>query len=205
MKILANIRKRRSKWIGYSLRMFGGKVAKKFSDEKSLNKTGKSKVNCLGRSERDLRYTKIKRWRQKNLGRMKFGILLKEAKFITKCRANGRKRYNLYIYIYIYIYIYGPMVFRVSRVSVRSLEGRFPDRRFDGISFIFFLDLFLLLVEVSSTSSRNRSRKKMTEMPSKRRSGNRPSKDRTDKRDTRKTIGPFYNRENLRRNIYIRS
>ena len=32
---------------------------------------------------------------------------------------------------------------------------------------------------------------------------NRPSQDRTDTRDTRKTIGPFYNRENLRRNIYI--
>ena len=40
-------------------------------------------------------------------------------------------------------------------------------------------------------------------MPSKRRSGTRPSQDRTDTRDTRKTIGPFYNRENLRRNIYI--
>ena len=30
-----------------------------------------------------------------------------------------------------------------------------------------------------------------------------PSQDRTDMRDTRKTIGPFYNCENLRRNIYI--
>ena len=30
------------------------------------------------------------------------------------------------------------MVSRVSRVSVRSWEGRFPDRRFDGISVIFF-------------------------------------------------------------------
>ena len=38
-------------------------------------------------------------------------------------------------------------------------------------------------------------------MPSKRRSGNRPSQDRTDTRETRKTIGPFYNRENIRRNI----
>ena len=51
------------------------------------------------------------------------------------------------------------MVFRVSRVSVRSWEGRFLD--------------------------------------------NRPSQDRTDTRDTLQTIGPFYNRENLRRNIYI--
>ena len=31
----------------------------------------------------------------------------------------------------------------------------------------------------------------MTEMPSKRRSGIRPSQDRTDTRDTRKTIGPY--------------
>ena len=31
----------------------------------------------------------------------------------------------------------------------------------------------------------------MTEMPSKRRSGNRPSKDRTDTRDTRETIGLY--------------
>ena len=44
----------------------------------------------------------------------------------------------------------------------------------------------------------------MTGIPSKRRSGNRPSQDRTDTRDTRKTIGPFYNRENLRRNISTR-
>ena len=40
-------------------------------------------------------------------------------------------------------------------------------------------------------------------MPSKRRSGNRPSQDRTDTRDTRETIDPFYNRENIRRNIYL--
>ena len=37
----------------------------------------------------------------------------------------------------------------------------------------------------------------MSEMPSKRRFGNRPSEDRTDTRDTRETYGPFYNRENL--------
>ena len=43
----------------------------------------------------------------------------------------------------------------------------------------------------------------MTEMPSKCRSGNRPSQDRTDTRDSRETIGLFYNRENIRRNIYI--
>ena len=42
----------------------------------------------------------------------------------------------------------------------------------------------------------------MTEMPSKRRSGNRPSQDRTDTLDTRETIGLFYNRENIRRNMY---
>ena len=42
------------------------------------------------------------------------------------------------LYIYIYIYIYMLMVSRVSRVSVRSREGRFPDQRFDGISVIFF-------------------------------------------------------------------
>ena len=34
-------------------------------------------------------------------------------------------------------YIYRPMVFRVSRVSVWSWEGRFPDRCFDDISVIF--------------------------------------------------------------------
>ena len=38
-------------------------------------------------------------------------------------------------------------------------------------------------------------------MPSKRRFGNRPSQNRTETRDTRETIGPFYNRENIRRNI----
>ena len=44
---------------------------------------------------------------------------------------------HTHTHTYIY-YIYGPMVFRVSRVSVRSWEGRFPHRRFDGISVIFF-------------------------------------------------------------------
>ena len=33
--------------------------------------------------------------------------------------------------------IYRPMISRVASVSVRSWEGRFPDRRFDGISVIF--------------------------------------------------------------------
>ena len=37
----------------------------------------------------------------------------------------------------------------------------------------------------------------MTEMPSKRRSGNRPTQDRTDTRDTRKTIGPYIYRFKL--------
>ena len=38
-------------------------------------------------------------------------------------------------------------------------------------------------------------------MPSKCRSGNRPFQDRTDMQDTRKSIGPLYNRKNIRRNI----
>ena len=85
---------------------------------------------------------------------------------------------HTYIYIYIYIYVYVPtlMVSRVSRVAVRSWEGRFPDRRFDRISVIFFW-----------ISSRCQS----TKMPSKRRSGNRPSQDRTDTRDTRETISVY--------------
>ena len=56
---------------------------------------------------------------------------------------------------------------------------------------------------LGSRLAAGRDLEKMTEMPSKHRSENRPSQDRTDTRDTRKTIGPFYNRENIRRNIYI--
>ena len=42
----------------------------------------------------------------------------------------------------------------------------------------------------------------MTEVPSKRRSRNRPFQDRTDTRDTRETISVSYNRENIRRNTH---
>ena len=117
------------------------------------------------------------------------------------------------------------MVSQVSRISVRSWEGWFPDRHFDGICQLLLdlflllvckavsgstfrwhlshllIDLFLLLVEVDQ--QQEEIQKKMTEMLSKRRSRIRPSQDRTDTRDTRETIGLFYNCKNICRNIYI--
>ena len=76
-------------------------------------------------------------------------------------------------------------------------------RTVSGSTFRWYLShlllyIFLLILRLAA----RRDLKKMTEMPSKRRSGNRPSQDRTDTRDTRETIALFYNCENIRRYIY---
>ena len=84
LDIVADIKKKKFECTGHVVRMDQGREAKKIFENKpeGSRRRGRSRLRWIGDVEKDLREMKVKRCRQKAVGREGWAFVIKEAKAV---------------------------------------------------------------------------------------------------------------------------
>ena len=83
LDIVADVKKKRFKWIGHVVRMDQGRTVKIFeSKREGSRRRGRPRVRWLEYVEKDVGEMKVKRWRQKAVDREEWASVIKGAKAV---------------------------------------------------------------------------------------------------------------------------